>query len=1450
MKKGIKFLVLLALIAAQTVKADNEIYGFFSEDGKTFTLNFDEDRTKNNGLTPDEWIGYEYQSNRTKVENVVFDNSMDKARPTTTFSWFGGFSKLTTIEHIYYLHTDEVTTMTDMFWNCRRLTSLDIHHFRMEKVTNVNGMFADCATLTTICCDDDWSKSSITESKNLFAGCKALKGGNGTVFSSDHTTLEYARPDEGTAKPGYFTLPELYGVFDEENSVFNIYYDGNKAAQGGVSSKEWRDEAYASMRGKMETVTFDCSMSTARPTATNHWFEGFSKLRNIYNFAYLNTSEVTDMSYMFANCESVQMLNVCDFDMSKVTDAREMFSGCTSLVRIYCNDDWSVLGFNGEDMFKGCTALCGMYHSQVTQFDEAHTGKEYARPSKGTDMPGYFIATPSVYGVFSKDGNTFTLYCDTKAKERGGITDWKTNEYVSSRAGVKKVVVDESMRYYSLSSTYAWFSSFSNMTTIEHIEYLNTYHTKDMRQMFKDCSSLGVLDLRGMLINDLLYADEMFKGCTSLKTIYCSDDLDDTRIFPSLSGKDMFADCTSLVGGKGAKYDASYTDKTCANPWSDGYFTVVDEIYAFLSKGTFYVCYDGKRLNTPVLTFYPDGRIESESVRPEEWMSDDYAEQRKQVSEIRFYTYMNKSVPSTAHWFEGFSNATKVVAMNVLMTDEVTDMSYMFAGCTKLETIQGLEDLKTGKVQSMKGMFLNCQSVKDLDVSNFDMSNVKDASSMFAGCKSLETIACKNDWSAFSFDDTDMFEGCTSLQGGAIPPTPYSAEHTGKEYARFDEGSALPGYFSGDKEIYGVFSADGKTYTLYYDRKKTARGGFAPWDEKTTSNNRDNVEKAVLDITMKDALPTSTSSWFMGFIMMTSIENLSYLNTSEVIFMDRMFRHCHRLETIDVRSFDMRKVINIREMFHFCTKATNIYLPTKYRVENITDIADAFSDCNSLTEVDLHVFDMKNVTNMDKLFCSDDKLEVIYCDDDWSQIQGLKATGNMFKECYSLIGGQGSKCADLAGEIEYAHPDGGKTNPGYFTAFPGEFYGIYSSTGDTLTLYYDKKKIEREGCDWTLNIYNDWNRKVTTVIFDESVKDARPTSCYAWFASFTQLRRIQHLDYLNTSEVTDMSYMFNFCTHLTYLDLRTFDFNKVQKAYGLFAYCFNLRFILCNDDWSKTGNSVYESGMFNSCSKLAGDHGTMFNANETRLGYARPDEGPSAPGYFSKEVPVAFYYVLDEETGVMTFYYDNLLLERKGEIIPESTSGYEWEPRVMKVTTAVFDESVKEARLTKLSLLFSRFKHLTDIVHLDYLNTSEVTDMSYMFSECENLASLDVSSFDISKVTDMSWMFAGCTSLKTIYCDEDWSKNESVESSAMFFLCIAIEGGAGTVYDNDHQRIEYARPDQGTSAPGYFTSKKTPTAAENVTVAPSAQKLLRNGILYILRNGKTYNANGQLIINN
>ena len=38
--------------------------------------------------------------------------------------------------------------------------------------------------------------------------------------------------------------------------------------------------------------------------------------------------------------------------------------------------------------------------------------------------------------------------------------------------------------------------------------------------------------------------------------------------------------------------------------------------------------------------------------------------------------------------------------------------------------------------------------------------------------------------------------------------------------------------------------------------------------------------------------------------------------------------------------------------------------------------------------------------------------------------------------------------------------------------------------------------------------------------------------------------------------------------------------------------------------------------------------------------------------------------------------------------------------------------------------------------------------MSWMFSECSSLESIDLSSFNTTNVNDMSSMFAGCSSLK------------------------------------------------------------------------------------------------------
>lgn len=1466
----------MGLAGTVTVQAATEIYGVLSADKKTFTIRYDAYKSANKGVTPDDWGAYEWMENKWNVETLVIDPSMDNVRPTSVAYWFDGFFSATSIQNIQYLHTDEVTDMTWLFNECMRLTEIDLSHFNTSKVTKMKGMFRECKAvevlnfnwfdmknvkdtrdmfngcsgLTQIQCIYDWSILSVTQSTDMFKGCTKLKGGYGTTFDSYIVDIRFARPDK-SGQMGYFCANEVYGVLSENGKTFTIRYDPDRWENKGVKPDEWIDYSYMSQREKIEEVIFHSSMADAHLTSTANWFESFTSLSMLYNLNYFVTDEVTDMSYMFAycsnlapyfslnylniqnlvkakgmflNCTSLIELHLADFNMSKLEDATKMFSGCTNLKTIVTNRNWSLGSYKDDDMFKGCTKLTG---GKGTAFDAAHTGKEYARPDGGTERPGYFTSKNELYGVFSSDGKTFTIRYGEDRLEWNGVYDgkWAMSEYTNAREKVQKVVIDVSVSRTSPTYIYSWFEGFTALTEIEHLENLRTEKVTDMDYLFRNCRSLEVLDLRPLSFEKVETAYAMFAHCTSLKTIYCNVDLRNRNTLQDT--RYMFYDCPSLVGGKGAVYNEDQIEKAYAHvdygENDPGYFTRLEEMYGHFSGTDLYLYHDSDRFNRE---FYrdEDGTLKNTCLLPEEWMDESQAAKRSKVETVHFdFTMDDANLTSTAYWFEGFSSLKNFDRIDYFYTDKVTDMSHMFANCYALDTMD-LHTLEMKNVTNLEAMFLNCKALKMADVQTVDISKVTDASRMFAGCESLETILCNIDWSTYDFNGQSMFDGCTALKGMAETPTVYDAEHTDKAYARPDGGTELPGYFTAVPEIYGVYSENGYglKLTLYYDNKRQEREGKLNWHsgvDKTTVNRID------LDKSMQDARPTSTARWFKNFKGVIYINYLDYLNTSEVTTMEEMFYQCENVKEIDIRNFDMRKVKDMEWMFAYCTRVKSILMPTSYIVENVRYMRETFAGCQLLEEIDLHAFDTKKVTNMYYLFWYDQSLKTIYCEEDWSQRDVLndeETSRNMFYKCTSLVGSAGTAYDENFVGKAYARPDGGTEAPGYFTPFPGELYGVYSSTGDTLTLYFDKQRVERGGIFWTLNIYDELNSNVRLLILDESVKEARPTDCSWWFSDFTQLRRIEHLDYLNTSEVTDMSGMFADCDYLTYLDVRSFDFSKVIYSYWMFS-CYNLQFILCNDDWSKSETIQNHYYMFGGCSELAGDHGTRYDMNNEDISYAHPDGGEENPGYFSKEVPVVFYAVFSEDKETVTFYYDNQVFERNGQIMMTNNKGYVWDKDRLHVQKAVFDESMKAARLTTLEGLFSGFEHLKTIEHLNYLNTSEVKNMRYMFWKCNELPSVDLRNFDISKVTNMNGMFAWCVSLKKIYCYEDWSKSAVLENSeSMFANCGALVGGNGTAYDWTMVDVTYARPDGGTEQPGYFTAAYTHTVtivAENGSVS-------------------------------
>ena len=232
---------------------------------------------------------------------------------------------------------------------------------------------------------------------------------------------------------------------------------------------------------------------------------------------------------------------------------------------------------------------------------------------------------------------------------------------------------------------------------------------------------------------------------------------------------------------------------------------------------------------------------------------------------------------------------------------------------------------------------------------------------------------------------------------------------------------------------------------------------------------------------------------------------------------------------------------------------------------------------------------------------------------------------NMFYNCTSLVGGQGTTFDSGHVDAGYAHFDGGTSNPGYFTELK-EAYACYTPDNTTLTFYYDGLRIGRPGRTYDMNEgeydtgwdIDETNHEVTKVVFDPSFADARPTTTWGWFYRMWNLESIQGLNYLNTSEVTIMAFMFDSCYKLTSLDLSSFNTSQVYEIRHMFIHCNNLRTIYVGDGWT-TASMSYTWDMFKNCTSLVGGKGTAYDVNHVDKDYAHLDGGPDNPGYFTEK---------------------------------------------------------------------------------------------------------------------------------------------------------------------------------------------------------------------------------------
>ena len=472
------------------------------------------------------------------IVHIVFDESFSTYTPTSLFQFFYGLKNLETITGLEYLNTEKVTNMYSMFYNCSKLTSLDVTKFNTANVTDMSYMFYNCSSLTSLDVTH-FNTAKVTDMGYMFRGCSSLTSLDVTHFNTENvkdmsrmfyncsslTSLDVTHFNTANVTSMSNMFYGCSGLISLDVTNFNTANVTNMSDMFAGCSKltsldvtnfntaNVTDMSYMFTNCAALTSLDVRNFNTAKVTNMERMFLECSALLSL-DVRNFNTANVTDMSYMFANCVVLTSLYLTNFNTEKVTDMNSMFSQCKALTTIYASSKFVTTQVsNSSSMFYNCKKLKG---EEVGWTSGKATDKTFAKIEGG-----YFSG--GIPRVKYADG-TLTFFLTSK--ETLGENEYELNSgknlpgWVPKHSlDITKVVFDTSFANARPTSCYKWFFWCEKLNQVEGIKNLNTKEVTDMADMFYECRDLSSLDVSGFNTEKVTDMSGMFYECISLKLL-------------------------------------------------------------------------------------------------------------------------------------------------------------------------------------------------------------------------------------------------------------------------------------------------------------------------------------------------------------------------------------------------------------------------------------------------------------------------------------------------------------------------------------------------------------------------------------------------------------------------------------------------------------------------------------------------------------------------------------------------------------------------------------------------------------------------------------------------------------------------------------------------------------------------------------------------------------------
>lgn len=554
-----------------------------------------------------------------------------------------------------------------------------------------SSMFSDHHNLISVDLSG-FETGNITDMSFMFSGCKSLKNLNLKGF--DTSNAEYME--------GMFlwcnNLSSLdISTFDTRNviSMGSMFYDCSSLTTVDVSNFDTRNVTDMSEMFAYCNNLTSLNLSGFVADKIEYLSRMFYDCNNLtsLDLSGINTEKVDDMSGIFYDCSSLTSLNISGFKTGNTTNMKEMFSGCSSLASLDVSAFDTSNVTNMYAMFQDCSSLTSLDVSNFVTEKVTNMSWLFSGCAKLTNIDLRNFITRNVTDISGMFGGCASLTnLDVGGFETKNVTSM--HRVFSGCSNLANVDVS-GFNTVNVSNMSYLFSECGNLANIE-VSNFNTGKVTSMRGMFQDCNSLDRVDVNGFDTEKVTDMSYMFCACRGLTSLDMSS-FDAENV---IACENLCTACTNLTTIDtpcNLKKSVSLPNNNTEDAWYQPDGTIITELPQNLNHSI--------RITKNTKHTDSGENIANGSYKDITWSID--AEGKLTVTGTGDFSDSANS--DRAPWY-AYRDTIQSAQINVT---SMINASYMFY-C--------------------------CGSLTSLDMSGFDMDNVKKADFILSGCDRLNSV--------------------------------------------------------------------------------------------------------------------------------------------------------------------------------------------------------------------------------------------------------------------------------------------------------------------------------------------------------------------------------------------------------------------------------------------------------------------------------------------------------------------------------------------------------------------------------------------------------------------------------------------------------------------------------------------------------------------------------------